>query len=40
MEEDVLPDPIAITLFRAGTEMTAPADGCEQFEKARGLVTP
>ena len=40
MKEDVLPDPVAITLFRARAEMTATADRCEQFEKARGLITP
>lgn len=40
MEVDVLPDPVAITLFSAGTEMTATADRREQFEQARGLVTP
>lgn len=40
MKEDVLPDPVAITLFRARAEMAATADGGEHIEQARGLDTP
>jgi hypothetical protein len=40
VKEDVLPDPVTITLFGTGAEMTATADGSEQVEQARGLVTP
>lgn len=40
MEEDVLPDPVAITLFGAGAEMAATADGREQVEQTRGAGYP
>jgi hypothetical protein len=40
VKEDVLPDPVTITLFRTGAEMAATADGSEQIEQTRGRVTP
>jgi hypothetical protein len=40
VKEDVLPDPVPITLLGTGAEMTATADGSEQVEQTRGRITP